>query len=213
MQDTFKEKGLRRKLIDSLREKGISDEHVLQAMNKVPRHYFMDSSFLNFAYKDQAFPISSGQTISQPYTVAFQTALLEVKNGDKILEIGTGSGYQAAILMEMGAFVYSIERHRDLFLFAGNLLAKMGYHPYLFWDDGYQGKSSYAPFDKILLTAAAPFIPETLKLQLKTGGLLVAPLGEGNLQKMIRLIKIDENKFVREEHGSFSFVPFLPGKV
>jgi protein-L-isoaspartate(D-aspartate) O-methyltransferase len=213
MQDTFRDKGLRKKLIETLREKGITDEQVLAAMNKVPRHFFMDSSFINFAYKDQAFPISSGQTISQPYTVAFQSSLLQIQPGDRVLEIGTGSGYQAAILMEMGAIVYSIERHRDLFLLAGKILNAMSYHPYLFWDDGYEGKSSYAPFDKILLTAAAPYIPNVLKNQLKIAGLLVAPLGEGNIQRMIRLIKASDNHFITEEHGNFSFVPFLPGKT
>lgn len=212
MQDTFKEKGLRKKLIDSLQMKGIRDQSVLDAMNKIPRHYFMDSSFINFAYKDQAFPIASGQTISQPYTVAFQSSLLEVKPGDRILEIGTGSGYQTAILLEMGASVYSIERHRDLYLIADRILSSMGYHPYLFWDDGYEGKSTYAPFDKILLTAAAPYIPEALKAQLKPGGYLVAPLGEGNVQQMIRICKIDETTNKTEEYGNFSFVPFLPGK-
>lgn len=212
MQDTFKEKGLRKRLIDSLKDKGIKDEAVLDAMNKIPRHFFMDSSFINFAYKDQAFPIASGQTISQPYTVAFQSSLLEVKAGDRILEIGTGSGYQTAILLEMGAIVYSIERHRDLFLLADRILSSMGYRPYLFWDDGYEGKVTYSPFDKILLTAAAPYIPDSLKNQLKPGGFLVAPLGEGNIQQMIRLIKISETQFNTEEYGTFSFVPFLPGK-
>ncbi len=213
MQDTLRDKGLRKRLIDKLRERGIQHESVLQAMTVVPRHFFMDSSFLSYAYKDQAFPISSGQTISQPYTVAFQSSLLDIKQGEKVLEIGTGSGYQCAILLEMGASVYSIERHKDLYLSAGKLLTQMGYRPNLFWGDGYLGLPGYAPFDKILLTAGAPNLPDELIKQLKIGGKLVAPIGATKLQTMTVYHKISESSITREEHGHFSFVPFLPGKI
>ncbi len=213
MQDTLRDKGLRKKLIDKLREKGISNQAVLEAMQRVPRHFFMDSSFLSYAYKDQAFPISSGQTISQPYTVAFQSSLLNLKPGDKVLEIGTGSGYQCAILIELGAIAYSIERYKDLYLSAGKLLSQMGYRPNLFWGDGYKGLPGYAPFNKILLTAGASYIPDDLIAQLKIGGNLIAPIGQGKIQTMTLLTKISETEITTEDHGSFSFVPFLPGKI
>lgn len=212
MEDTFRDKGLRKRLVEEIINKGIKDSRVIDAINKVPRHFYMDSGFIEFAYKDRAFPISSGQTISQPYTVAFQTELLEISEGDKVLEIGTGSGYQTAILLELGARVYSIERHKDLFLKAGELLKKMGYNPYLFWGDGYLGKSAFQPYNKILITAGAPNIPDELINQLKIGGIMVIPVGSGSSQKMIKLIKTGENKYTTEEHGLFSFVPFLKGK-
>ncbi len=212
MEDTHRDKGLRKRLVDSIRSKGITDKKVLAALNKVPRHFFMDSSFISFAYSDKAFPIASGQTISQPYTVAFQSELLQVKEGDKILEIGTGSGYQCAILLEMGARTYSIERHKELFLNAGELLRKMKYHPHLFWGDGYLGKPAYAPYDKILITAGAPFIPDALKVQIKTGGVIVAPIGESKTQIMTRLTKLEDGNFKIEEFGHFSFVPFIKGQ-
>jgi protein-L-isoaspartate(D-aspartate) O-methyltransferase len=170
MSDSFEAKGKRRKLVEELRKKGIGDEEVLRAINKVERHLFMDPAFLNHAYVDKAFPISSGQTISQPYTVAFQTSLLKVKKRDKILEIGTGSGYQAAILCEMGAKVYTIERYRDLHLKAQHILTSLGYQAHFFFGDGYEGKPQYGPYDGIVITAAAPEIPEKLKTQLKPGG-------------------------------------------
>ncbi len=212
MEDSFRDRGLRKRLVDEIRNKGISDEAILAAINKVPRHYFMDSGFIQFAYRDNAFPIAAGQTISQPYTVAFQTQLLEVKELHKVLEIGTGSGYQTAVLLELGARVYSIERHRKLHQQSSQLLLKMGYRPHLFWGDGYAGKESYAPFDSILLTAGATTIPETLKNQLKIGGCIVIPVGDGNSQVMTRLRKISESEFEKETFGNFSFVPFLKGK-
>ncbi len=213
MEDSFRDKGMRKRLIDDIRQKGINSEEVLAAMNKVPRHFFMDSGFIQFAYRDNAFPIGSGQTISQPYTVAFQTQLLEISGFDKVLEIGTGSGYQTAILLELGARVYSIERHKELYKNSNELLTKMGYRPHLFWGDGYLGKESYAPYDSILITAGAPEIPETLKNQLKVGGCLVAPIGSGDSQVMTRLWKVSESEFKKETFGYFSFVPFLKGKV
>ena len=213
MEDTFLHKGLRKKLVDELRKKGISDEHVLNAINKVPRHLFMDSGFVNFAYKDKAFPISSGQTISQPFTVAFQTQLLQVKKMDKILEIGTGSGYQAAVLLEMGAKVYTIERHKDLMLKAQTLLPEIGYHPYFFYGDGYLGIPTYSPFDKIIITAAAPEIPPELTKQLRAGGRMVLPVGGKHSQTMLTVDRIDENEVETSEHGSFVFVPLLKGKT
>ncbi|NLO01072.1 MAG: protein-L-isoaspartate(D-aspartate) O-methyltransferase [Bacteroidales bacterium] len=211
--DDPRHQGMRKKLVEGLRIKGIRDENVLSAIEKVPRHLFMESSFLNFAYKDQAFPIGSGQTISQPYTVAFQTQLLEVKKNDKILEVGTGSGYQAAVLLEMGARLYTIERQKDLFLKAQSFLPEIGYHPACFFGDGWLGLPGFAPFDKILVTAGAPSVPAALKEQLKTGGRLVIPVGNENRQEMIVIIRISENEFKSEKHGGFIFVPLLKGTV
>lgn len=213
MQDTFRHKGLRLKLIEEIRGKGIKDEKVLEAMNKVPRHAFMESGFVELAYKDRAFPIGAGQTISQPYTVAFQTQLLEVKNNEKILEIGTGSGYQTAILFAMGAKVYTIERQRELFLKAQTLLMQMGYRANFFYGDGNEGLPSYAPFDKILITAGATVIPKALLPQLKKGGRMVLPLGDSSSQVMTLVEKISETEYRTSEHGTFSFVPLLKGKA
>ncbi len=212
MEDTFRHKGLRRKLVDELRSKGISDEQVLEAIGKVPRHLFMDSSFINFSYKDQAFPIGAGQTISQPYTVAIQTSLLQVKPREKILEVGTGSGYQAAILVELGARVFTIERQKELYLKVQEILPKMGYVPRFFYGDGFEGLPSYGPFDKILITAGAPEIPDALPGQLVVGGRLVAPVGSTSHQIMTVVDKKGENEYEKSEHGSFVFVPLLKGK-
>ncbi|HDR67748.1 MAG TPA: protein-L-isoaspartate(D-aspartate) O-methyltransferase [Bacteroidaceae bacterium] len=212
MEDSYRHKGLRKKLIDSIREKGIKDESVLEAMNKVPRHLFMDSSFINFSYTDKAFPISAGQTISQPYTVAFQTELLEVKKHLKVLEVGTGSGYQAAVLLELGARVYTIERVRELYLSAQETLTPLGYKPKFFFGDGYEGLPSFAPFDRILVTAAADDVPETLKQQLIIGGIMVIPVGNRFGQTMMRIIRESEESYQCSEHGYFSFVPLLKGK-
>jgi protein-L-isoaspartate(D-aspartate) O-methyltransferase len=213
MEDSFQHKGLRNKLVEIVRSKGITDENVLSAMDKVPRHLFMDSSFINFSYSDQAFPIGSGQTISQPYTVAFQTSLLEIKSMDKVLEIGTGSGYQTAILLEMGAKVYTIERQRDLFLKAQSALNLLGYKPHFFYGDGYEGIPAYQPYDKILVTAAASVVPEKLLEQLKIGGMLVIPVGGNAGQSMVKIVRESESGFVRTEHGDFVFVPLLKGKA
>lgn len=213
MTDSFLAKGKRKKLVDELRRKGITDEGVLTAINKVPRHDFMDHAFLNHAYFDKAFPISSGQTISQPYTVAVQTELLHVKKRDKILEIGTGSGYQAAILAEMGAKVYTIERFRELYLNAQRTLTSLGYAADFFYGDGYEGKPQYGPFDGIIITAATPEIPEKLPPQLKIGGRLVVPLGTGISQVMTLVIRKGEDEFEYSSHGSFVFVPLLKGTV
>ena len=187
--DSFRHKGLRKKLIESIRSKGIKDEQVLEAMDRVPRHLFMDSSFINFSYTDKAFPIASGQTISQPYTVAFQTELLEVEKHLKVLEVGTGSGYQTAVLLEMGARVYTIERQKQLFLDAQKTLSPLHYKPIFFFGDGYEGLPSYAPFDRILVTAAATEIPQRLLDQLTVGGILVIPEGGPSGQKMIRVLR------------------------
>lgn len=213
MTDTFLAKGKRKKLVDDLRRKGISDEEVLRAINRVPRHDFMDPAFLHHAYTDKAFPISSGQTISQPYTVAVQTSLLKVKKRDKILEIGTGSGYQAAILAEMGAKVYTIERYRELYLKAQRTLTSLAYSADFFYGDGYEGKPQYGPFDGILITAATPEIPEKLLHQLKTGGRLVVPLGNSLSQVMTLVVRTGEDGFEYSSHGSFVFVPMLKGTV
>ena len=211
--DSYRHKGLRKKLIDSIRSKGIRDENVLEAMNRVPRHQFMDSSFINFSYTDKAFPISAGQTISQPYTVAFQTELLAVKKHVKVLEVGTGSGYQTAVLLEMGARVYTIERQRTLFLEAQKTLAALNYKPVFFYGDGYEGLPAYAPFDRILITAAALEVPRVLLDQLSVGGILVLPEGGPSGQRMIQVIRESEDKFDRTEHGYFTFVPLLRGKT
>lgn len=211
MTDSFLAKGKRKKLVEELRRKGITDEDVLRAINKVPRHDFMDPAFLNHAYIDKAFPISSGQTISQPYTVAVQTQLLKVKKRDKILEIGTGSGYQAAILAEMGAKVYTIERYRELYLKAQAIFLSLGYNADFFYGDGYEGKSQYGPFDGIIITAATAEIPEKIPKQLKTGGRLVVPIGNNVSQVMTLVIRTGENEFEYSSHGSFAFVPLLKG--
>ena len=213
MTDTFEAKGKRKKLVEELRRKGILDEEVLRAIGMVPRHLFMDPAFLIHAYTDKAFPITSGQTISQPYTVAVQTSLLKVKKRDKILEIGTGSGYQAAILVEMGAKVFTIERFRELFLKAQRILTSLGYSADFFYGDGYDGKPQYGPFDGIIITAAAPEIPRALLYQLKTGGRLVIPLGNSGTQEMTVVERTGDDSFKYSEHGSFIFVPMLKGTV
>ncbi|MEZ4853923.1 protein-L-isoaspartate(D-aspartate) O-methyltransferase [Flavobacterium sp.] len=212
MKDTAKHQGLRNKLVTLLEGKGITDKNVLEAIRKIPRHSFMESSFEDFAYQDKAFPIAAGQTISQPYTVAFQSQLLEVKKGDKILEIGTGSGYQCAVLCVMGAQVYSIERQNELFKKTSLLLPKLGIRAKkLIFGDGYKGYEEMAPFDSIIVTAGAPFIPPALMAQLKIGGKLVIPLGEKE-QIMTLLIRKNETQFEKHEFGEFRFVPLLEDK-
>jgi protein-L-isoaspartate(D-aspartate) O-methyltransferase len=212
LKDDYRHKGLRKQLVEIVREKGIKDEAVLKAIDKIPRHLFIDDAFLDYAYKDTAFQIGAGQTISQPYTVAYQSELLQVKKGDKILEIGTGSGYQTAVLMELGAKVYSIERQKSLFDRTKILLPKLGYNPKLYYGDGYKGLPNYAPFDKIIVTAGAPIIPEALKEQLKPGGILVIPLGSGGTQIMTVLTKTSENTYETTELKQFRFVPLLEDK-
>ncbi|MEI7420938.1 MAG: protein-L-isoaspartate(D-aspartate) O-methyltransferase [Prolixibacteraceae bacterium] len=211
MEDTFKHKGLRKKLMEEIRNKGIKDDAVLKAMNAVPRHLFMDNSFVGFAYVDKAFPIAAGQTISQPYTVAFQTEALQVKRLDRILEVGTGSGYQAAVLCEMGARVFTIERQRSLFEFASALLPKLGYHPQFFYGDGYQGLPTYGPFDSIIVTAGADNVPPRLLEQLAIGGRMVIPVGDRQVQIMKIIVRVNENEYTEKEAGNFVFVPLLPG--
>ena len=211
LEDTFKHKGLRKKLIDGIRDKGIHDESVLKAMNTVPRHLFMDNSFVGFAYVDKAFPIASGQTISQPYTVAFQTEALQIKRLDKVLEVGTGSGYQAAVLCEMGAKLFTIERQRSLYDFARELLPKLGYHPQFFYGDGYLGLPTYGPFDKIIVTAGADSVPPRLKEQLVVGGRMVIPVGGRQVQVMKIIVRVSETEYTETKAGNFVFVPLLPG--
>lgn len=210
--DTYRHKGMRQQLVDSIRKKGITNEPVLDALNNIPRHLFMDSSFLEFAYEDKPFPIGSGQTISQPYTVAFQTELLEVEKEHKVLEVGTGSGYQACVLLELGTRVYTIERQRALYLKTKQLLPKLGYKPkFLTYGDGYKGLPTYAPFDRIIVTAGAPYIPDALIEQLKPGGILVIPVGD-DIQTMKRILKSRNGEILEENHGSFRFVPMLYDK-
>lgn len=213
MNDNYHHKGLRRKLVDEIKSKGIKNHKVLDAINNVPRHYFLSPDFEEFAYKDKPFPIGSNQTISQPYTVAFQSELLNVHFGDKVLEIGTGSGYQTAILLELGAKVYTIERQKELFLQSQSLFTFFRYNVHSFYGDGYLGQPTFMPFDKILITAATPAIPEELKKQLKIGGLLVAPVGNNDKQIMTVLTKVSETEFIETHHGSFVFVPLLPGRA
>lgn len=209
MQDTYKHKGLRKQLIEELRLKGISNQSILEAFNKIPRHFFLDLAFEKQAYSNMAFQIGAGQTISHPYTVAFQTQLLNPVKGEKILEIGTGSGFQTCILCQLGLKVYSIERQRELFIKAKTIIHHFHFSPTLFFGDGYKGLPTYAPFDKILVTCGAPHIPDTLLQQLKIGGILVIPLGAGNVQEMQRITKISETEFQTENFGDFSFVPML----
>ncbi len=214
MNDDNVHKGLRSQLVKVLIEKGIKDENVLNAIGKVPRHLFFDKEFQQkYAYDDIAFPIGAGQTISQPYTVAFQTSLLQVKKRSKILEIGTGSGYQAAILCELGAKVFSIERQQELFEVSSHFLKKIGYNPKCFYGDGFIGREVFAPYDGILVTCGAPYIPEPLKLQLKINGRLVIPVGEGGTQQMKLVVRLNEDEFSEETLGAFSFVPMLKNKT
>lgn len=212
-EDSYKHKGLRRQLVEVIRNKGITDERVLQAILHIPRHFFMDSAFDKIAYEDRAFPIAEGQTISQPYTVAYQTQLLDVKLHDKILEVGTGSGYQASVLAELGAQVYTIERQKKLFE-SNKQFAWIRKYPGIrfFYGDGYEGLPTYAPFDKIIVTAAAPAIPQKLIDQLRQGGRMVIPVGEGKVQRMVRITKGKEGGMIEEEFDQFSFVPMVEGR-
>ncbi len=209
--DTYRHKGLRRQLASLLKTKGIENADVLKAIEAVPRHLFLDNTFIERAYEDIAFPIGAGQTISRPHTVAFQTELLEIKRGEKVLEIGTGSGYQTSVLLEMGAKVFTIERQKELFDKTKNFLPTIGYNPKFFYGDGYIGLTAFAPFDKIIITAGAPIIPDALLKQLKVGGLMVIPLGE-EVQVMTLLKKNAEKKFEKTEFGTFKFVPLLEHK-
>ena len=212
-EDTYRHKGLRKKLVDLIRDKGITDENVLSAMMNIPRHFFLDTALQDIAYEDRAFPIAEGQTISQPYTVAYQTQLLEVKQYDKVLEIGTGSVYQAAVLAEMGAQVFTIERQRKLYEKNKNFILKSKYpNIKFFYGDGFEGLPTYAPFDKIVITAAAPLIPPKLVEQLKIGGKMVLPVDEGSHQRMLRITKNEDGSYEEEAFENFSFVPMLKGR-
>ena len=208
LEDNYKQRGLRNKLVKVLRDKGIKDVRILDAFGKVPRHVFFDNALLQHAYQDKAFPIGEGQTISQPYTVAFQTEKLEIKPGDKVLEIGTGSGYQACILLELGAKVFTIEYNKVLYEKAKLFLPKLGYKPYFYFGDGSKGLPAKAPFDKIIVTAGAPLVPDALVDQLAEGGILIIPVGNREKQVMIRIVK-KNGKVTKEEFDYFSFVPLL----
>ncbi|MCD6012761.1 MAG: Protein-L-isoaspartate O-methyltransferase [Flavipsychrobacter sp.] len=211
--DNYLHKGLRKQLVQTLREKGIKDERVLAAIETIPRHFFLDPAFERQAYEDRAFPIAAGQTISQPYTVAFQTQLLELKKFDKVLEIGTGSAYQATVLGELGVTLYTIERQKELYDYVGKFFFLKKY-PNIrrFYGDGFEGLPSYAPFDKIIITCGAPFVPPKLLAQLKPGGIMVIPVGEDGKQKMLRIIKEPNGNIIEEEMGDFAFVPMLQGR-
>lgn len=213
MQDTYKHKGMRKQLIDQLRQKGITDERVLTAFDAIPRHFFLDLVFEQQAYSNVAFQIGAGQTISHPYTVAFQTSILELKKGERVLEIGTGSGFQTCILCSMGMKVFSIERQKELHLKAKKIIDHFRFTPKLFFGDGYEGKETFAPFDKILVTCGAPFIPEKLVQQLKVGGMMVIPVGDLDSQEMHRITKISDSEYKEEVFGNFSFVPMLEKTV
>jgi len=212
--DDFRHQGMRKKLIEILREKGITDEAVLAAMNAIPRHFFLDMAFEKIAYEDKAFPIAADQTISQPYTVAYQTQLLQIKKGDRVLEIGTGSIYQTTILAEMGAqMIFTIERQKKLFDLQKNYVFKGKFlNIKFFYGDGFEGLPTYGPFDKILITAAAPFVPPKLVEQLKVGGYMVLPVDEGDNQRMLRITKKTDGSVIHEQFEEFSFVPMLTGK-
>ena len=213
LEDSYRHKGMRQQLVNTLRDGGFKDEAILSAINEVPRHVFLDSSFVEFAYADQAFPIGSGQTISQPSTVAFQTYLLEVERGMKVLEIGTGSGYQACVLAALGAKVFTIERQRNLYFKTKEILEQLPYRVKCFLGDGYEGLPNYQPFDRVIITAGAPVLPPKLIDQLKTGGMMVIPMdnpnGEG--QTMMRFTKMEDGTLKRESFGDYKFVPMLTG--
>lgn len=211
-KDSFRHRGMRARLVQELVEKGISDQNVLAAIGKIPRHLFLESSFVNFAYQDKAFPIAAGQTISQPYTVAFQSQLLNVRPDERVLEVGTGSGYQAAVLIELGVKLFSIERQHELYHRSTRLLSELGYQARFFLGDGYKGLATFAPFDKIIVTAGAPFIPRDLLIQLKVGGIMVIPLGDKK-QVMMKITRLSEDDFEQEEVGQCAFVPMLKGVV
>ncbi|GAB6279322.1 MAG TPA: protein-L-isoaspartate(D-aspartate) O-methyltransferase [Bacteroidales bacterium] len=213
-EDNYRHKGLRKKLVEEIKRKGISDENVLKAIEEIPRHWFLDAAFLEFAYQDKPFPIACQQTISQPYTVAFQTQLLDVKPREKVLEIGTGSGYQACVLSKLGAKVFTIERQKKLYQQTKEFLIAAGFPEIkCFYGDGYKGLPAYAPFDKIIITAGAPEIPEALIEQLKPGGRLVVPVGDYSFQIMTLVIKNADGSITKEEHGVFAFVPMLKNKA
>jgi protein-L-isoaspartate(D-aspartate) O-methyltransferase len=214
LKDEFRHKGLRKELIEELKRKGITDAAILNAFDDIPRHYFIDNAFADWAYKDVPFKIGADQTISQPYTVAFMTSLLDVKKGDRIFEVGTGSGYQACVLAYLGAKVYSIERQATLHKKTSEFLEKLGYGQIrLLYGDGYKGYPRFAPFDKIIVTAGAPYIPEDLLSQLEIGGILVIPvdINDDETQEMIKVVRVSETKFNKTSHGKFRFVPMLPG--
>jgi len=209
MEDSYRHKGMRRQLVKTVQAQGITDERVLAAIGKIPRHFFFENALVEHAYEDKAFPIGAGQTISQPYTVAFQSQLLQIKSGDKILEIGTGSGYQAIVLLELGANVYTIEYQKTLYEHTKSFLPNMGYRPNFFYGDGSQGLSRHAPYDKIIVTAGAPTVPNALIDQLKVGGCLVIPVGNQKTQQMMRITKTGESKIKSEIFKDFKFVPLL----
>ncbi len=213
MIDSYRHKGMRKNMLKELSEKGISSSSVLKAMEEVPRHLFLDNVFLEIAYQNKAFPIGCGQTISHPYTVAFQSQMLEIKRGDKVLEIGTGCGYQTSVLAKMGAKVFSIERHKPLFIKTKALLKDLGIRATLFYGDGYAGQRSFGPFDKIIVTAAAPYIPQPLIDQLAVNGLMIIPVGQGKQQTMTFLTKQEDGSITKQEKGAFSFVPMLENKA
>ncbi|MDA9563511.1 protein-L-isoaspartate(D-aspartate) O-methyltransferase [Flavobacteriales bacterium] len=213
MEDTYKHKGMRNKLVEKIRERGIDDEKVLSVIQEIPRHLFIhDNAFVPYAYDDIAFPIGAQQTISQPYTVAFQTSLLQLKRGQKVLEIGTGSGYQTAVLIKMGVKVFTIERQKTLYDKTKEFLPSIGYRAKFFYGDGYKGLPTYGPFDKIIVTAGAPFVPKDLLSQLIIGGTMVIPVGDGPVQKMILINKLSEDNFEQRELEEFKFVPMLSNK-
>lgn len=213
LEDRYQHKGLRKQLVDTIREKGITDEQVLQAIDKVPRHFFLDTAFDKIAYEDRAFPIGEGQTISQPYTVAYQTQLLDVKPFQKVLEIGTGSAYQSCVLAEMGAKVFTVERQKALFEQNKSFQYLKKFHNIkCFYGDGFEGLPTYAPFDRVIITAAAPFIPPKLIDQMKPGGIMVIPVDEGSMQRMKRITKDSGGNIIEETFDAFSFVPMLVGK-
>ncbi|MTI39106.1 protein-L-isoaspartate(D-aspartate) O-methyltransferase [Fulvivirga lutimaris] len=209
MEDNYRHKGMRRSLVRIITEKGITDSNVISAIGKIPRHYFFDNALVEHAYQDKAFPIGEGQTISQPYTVAFQTEKLKIKAGDKVLEVGTGSGYQACVLLEVGANVYTIEFNKPLYERTKVFLPKMGYSPKFFYGDGSQGLKAHAPYDKIIVTAGAPTVPSELIKQLNIGGVLIIPVGDHKKQRMLRITKESDKKIKKESFDYFSFVPLL----